>query len=87
MLHHPTILRCSQTTATVLFILIGSLFLAAGCAQFYRAIGFTEDQTADQVAADQADRQKIIEGIRLTTTELITAGIEPKLNARVKALT
>lgn len=75
MPQYPTILRCSQTTATIVFILVGSLFLAAGCAQFYRAIGLTEEQTAGQIKKDQDDRQQIIEGIRLTTTELITSAI------------
>ncbi|MBA7692132.1 hypothetical protein ES703_100690 [subsurface metagenome] len=59
----------------ILFILIGSLFCLAGCAQLYKLIGLTDQQTADQVAADQVDRQKIIQGIRLTTTELITTAI------------
>ncbi|MBA7653066.1 hypothetical protein ES703_60907 [subsurface metagenome] len=59
----------------ILFILIGSLFCLAGCAQLYKLIGLSDEQTADQVAADQADRQKIIQGIRLTTTELITTAI------------
>ena len=137
MPQHQTFLRCSQKTATILFILVGSLFCLAGCAQLYKLIGLSDEQTADQVQKDQADRQKIIEGIRLTTTEIITtavaglgaiatgflakwlgterkitkvmitgiekanntnvkesiataagaAGIEPKLHARVKALT
>jgi len=70
-----TVLRCSQKTAVFAFILIGSLFCLAGCAQLYKFIGLSDEQTADQVAADQADRQKIIEGIRMTTTEIITTAI------------
>lgn len=71
----PTLLQCSQKTAVILFILIGSLFIITGCAQLYKFIGLTDEQIADQVAADQVDRQKIIQGIRLTTTEIITTAI------------
>lgn len=59
----------------IAFILIGSLFCLAGCAQLYKLIGLTDEQTQDQLTKDQADRQQIIEGIRLTTTELITTAI------------
>ena len=71
----PTLLNCSRTTATVTFILIGSLFCLVGCAQFYKAIGLSDEQIAAQVAADQTDRQEIIEGIRLTTTEILTTAV------------
>lgn len=57
------------------FILIGSLFTLAGCAQLYKFLGLTKQQTQNQIEKDQTDRQKIIEGIRLTTTELITTAI------------
>ena len=57
------------------FILIGSLFSLAGCAQLYKLLGLSDRQAADQVAADQTARQEIIQGIRLTTTELITTAI------------
>lgn len=59
----------------ILFFFIGSLFCLAGCAQLYKLIGLSNHQAADQVAADQTARQEIIEGIRLTTTELITTAI------------
>ena len=59
----------------ITFILIGCLFCLAGCAQLYKLIGLTDQQTADQVAADQTARQKIAEGIRLTTTEIITTAV------------
>ncbi len=75
MQYHQTILRCSQKTATILFILIGSLFCLAGCAQLYKLIGLSDEQTADQVAADQTDRQKILDQARLTTTEIITTAL------------
>lgn len=71
----PTVLNCTRTTAMIAFILIGSLFCLAGCAQLYKLIGLSDDQTADQVAADQTARQEIIQGIRLTTTELLTTAI------------
>ncbi|MBA7645778.1 hypothetical protein ES703_53536 [subsurface metagenome] len=75
MLHHQTFLRCSQTTATFLFILIGILFLCIGCEQLYKTIGLTDEQIQNQVTQDQAAQKQIIEGIRLTTTELITTAI------------
>lgn len=75
MQYHQTFLRCSRATAMITFTLIGSLFCLAGCAQLYKLIGLSEDQAADQVAADQAARQKIAEGIRLTTTEIITTAV------------
>ena len=75
MSKHLTILRCSQTTATILFILVGSLFLIAGCAQFYRSLGMSADQVLEQVAADQQAKEQIFQGIRYTTTEIITTAI------------
>ncbi|MBA7484094.1 hypothetical protein ES707_19618 [subsurface metagenome] len=72
------ILQCTQTTATFLFILLGSLFVLTGCAQLYRTIGLSDEQTATQIAKDQASRQEITDKIRLTTTELvltITSGL------------
>lgn len=59
----------------IAFILIGSLFCLAGCAQLYKTLGLSDRQAADQVAADQTARQEIFQGIRLTTTELITTAI------------
>lgn len=70
-----TILHCTQTTATVVFIIIGSLFVFTGCAALYRALGLTEKQTANQVAKDQADRQNLIDQVRFTTTEIITTAV------------
>lgn len=72
---HPTTLKCSQTTATIVFLLVGSLFCLTGCAQLYKLLGLSNHQTADQVQKDQANRQKIIEDIRLTTTEILTTAI------------
>ncbi len=68
----PTILKCSRSTATILFILIGSLFVFAGCAQLYRSIGMTEDQVNEQVAADQQVRGEIVNTIRTTSTDMIS---------------
>ena len=70
-----TTLNCSHNTAGLILILIGSLFAFIGCTQLYKTIGLTDEQAADQVAKDQSDRQQIIEGIRFTTTELITTAI------------
>lgn len=68
-------LLCSYHTAGLIFIVLGSLFLLVGCTQFYRLIGLTDQQTADQVAKDQKDRQQIVENIRMTTTEIITTAL------------
>ena len=75
MLTHHTFLRCSQTTATVFFILIGSILLFAGCAQLYRSIGMTEDQVQDQVQADQHARGAILDTVRTTSTEMISTAL------------
>ncbi len=71
----PTLLKCSRTTATILFILIGSLFVFAGCAQLYRSIGMTEDQVNEQVAADQQVRGSIVNTIRTTSTDMISTAL------------
>ena len=75
MLNHQTILRCSHSAAFLIFFTIGGLFTYVGCSQIYKIIGLTDDQVATQVAADQTDRQKIIEGIRITTTDIILTTI------------
>ncbi|MCK5480830.1 MAG: hypothetical protein KAJ06_06775 [Gammaproteobacteria bacterium] len=71
----PTLLKCSQTTATFSFILLGSILIFAGCAQLYRTIGMNEDQVSEQVAADQKVRGEIIDTVRVTTTEMITTAL------------
>lgn len=75
MQNYPTILRCTQTTATVAFIIIGLLFTFAGCAQLYHLLGLTDEQTQDQVAKDQADRQQILNQARLTITDILTTAL------------
>ncbi|KKN03867.1 hypothetical protein LCGC14_1103440 [marine sediment metagenome] len=75
MPNHHTFLRYSETTAFFFFLLIGSLFLLAGCAQFYRTLGLSPHQVHTQVSKDQTARLQIIQGIRLTTTEIITSVI------------
>ncbi len=67
-----TVLKCSQKTAAVFFILIGSLFCLAGCAQLYKSIGFTEEQTQEQVAEDQKTIIRTITQVRTTTAEILT---------------
>ena len=66
------ILRCTQTTATIVFILIGSLFVLTGCAQIYKAIGFSPEQIADQTAQDQESRGELVNQFRTTTSELVS---------------
>lgn len=70
-----TVLRCSQKTAVILFILIGSLFILIGCEQLYKMIGLTEQQTAAQIAQDQEAAQQIIQQVRWTTHEIITTAL------------
>lgn len=133
----PTLFNVSRTTAMITFIIIGSLFCLTGCAQLYKLIGLTEEQTEEQLAEDQETIIRTITLTRNTAADIITtalagigaiasgflakwlgterkitkalitgvekandtnvkesiaaaagtAGIEPKLHARVKALT
>ncbi len=75
MQYYPTMLRCSQTTATITFILIGTLFCLAGCAQLYKFAGLTDDQIAVQVAQDQKAISKILDTTRIDLTQIITTTI------------
>lgn len=75
MLNHQTILPCSLRTAAILFVLIGTLFTITGCLQLYKTIGLTDDQVQDQLTKDQDSRQKIIQQVRFTTTEIITTAL------------
>lgn len=70
-----TFLRCTQATATFLFILLGSILLFAGCAQLYRTIGMTEDQVDEQVTADQQARGAIIDTVRSSATDMIATAL------------
>ncbi|MBA7709906.1 hypothetical protein ES703_118832 [subsurface metagenome] len=70
-----TILHCTQTTATIIFLLIGSLFIFIGCEKLYKTIGLTEEQTAAQVAQDQDATQQIVQQVRWTTHEIITTAL------------
>ncbi|MBA7700925.1 hypothetical protein ES703_109651 [subsurface metagenome] len=56
----------------ILFIFIGSLFCLAGCAQLYKLIGLTPEQTADQIGKDQKAIAKVLDTARLDITQLIT---------------
>ncbi len=75
MQNKPTILQCSHRTAYVTFILIGSLFILAGCAQVYKALGLTEEQIDEQVSEDQQTIIKTITQVRTTTAEIITTAL------------
>ena len=70
-----TILYCSQTTATVVFILMGCLFILTGCAQVYKVLGLTEEQVAEQVSEDQKTIIRTITKVRTTTAEIVTTAI------------
>lgn len=69
------ILHCTQTTATLVFILIGSLFLFTGCVQLYKILGLTEEQTQEQVAEDQKTIIRTITQVRTTAAEIITTAV------------
>lgn len=75
MPQHQTILRCSQTTATILFITIGALFLLSGCYGLYKSIGLTDDQATAQATADQQLITQILHQSRTSTGQIITSAI------------
>ena len=70
-----TILHCSHNTAGIVFILIGTLFILTGCTALYKALGLSDQQAQDQTAKDQTDRQKIIDQVRFTSTEIIITAV------------
>lgn len=70
-----TVLQCSQTTATIVFILIGTLFILTGCAQIYKSLGLTEEQIDEQVSEDQKTIIRTITQVRTTTAEIITTAV------------
>ena len=73
--HQTTTIPCSQKIAVLLLILLGSMFLLTGCPALYRALGLTEEQAAAQTAKDQADRQKLLDQVRFTSTEIISTAL------------
>ncbi|MBA7686860.1 hypothetical protein ES703_95319 [subsurface metagenome] len=70
-----TILNCTQQTAAILFILIGSLFIFTGCVQVYKLLGLTEEQTEQLLAEDQKTIIHTITQVRTTAAEIITTTI------------
>ena len=70
-----TVLPCSQKTAVILFIIIGSLFTITGCAQLYKLIGLTEKQTQDQLDQDQETIIRTITLTRNTAADIITTAV------------
>jgi len=70
-----TILKCTQTTATIIFILVGTLFILTGCARFYDLIGLTEEQTTEQISEDQETIIRTVTQVRTTAGEIITTAI------------
>ena len=70
-----TALHCTQKTAAILFILIGSLFTFTGCIQLYKLLGLTEEQTQEQVAEDQKTIIRTITQVRTTAAEIITTAV------------
>lgn len=75
MLHHQTFLRCSQRTAVITFIIIATLFILTGCAQLYKILGLTEQQTQNQLAEDQETIIRTITQVRTTAADIITTAI------------
>lgn len=70
-----TVLNCSRTTAMITFILVGILFCLAGCAQLYKLAGLTEEQTNEQLAADQETIIRTITQVRTTAADIITTAL------------
>ena len=70
-----TILRCSQTSAFIVFVLIGTLFILVGCAEVYKAAGLTEEQTDEQVSEDQKVIIRTVTQVRTTTADILTSAI------------
>ena len=70
-----TILNCSQKSAFFIFSLIGILFILAGCAQVYKALGLTEEQTQEQVSEDQKTIIRTVNQVRTTTAEILTTAL------------
>lgn len=69
------VLNCTRTTATILFLLIGTLFIFTGCAQLYKILGLTEEQTEEQVSEDQKTIVRTITQVRTTTGQIITTAV------------
>ena len=74
-MYKPALLNCTRTTAMVVFILVGCLFCLAGCAQLYKFIGLTEEQTQEQLAADQKTIIRTITLTRNTAADIITTAV------------
>ena len=68
-------LKCTYHTAGLVFIILGTFFLLTGCAGLYKILGFTPEQTAAQVAQDQAAAKEIIEQVRWTSHEIVSTAI------------
>ncbi len=75
MLQHQTFLTCSHRAAALTFILIGALFCLAGCAQLYKLIGLTDQQTEQLLAEDQKTLIRTITHTRNTAADIITTAI------------
>ncbi|GAI05594.1 unnamed protein product, partial [marine sediment metagenome] len=73
--NQPTILKCTYHTAGLAFIILGTFFLLTGCAALYKALGFTEEQTQEQVQQDQDAAKDIIEQVRWTSHEIVSTAI------------
>lgn len=71
-MHRSTVLNCSQKTAAILFIFVGSLFTFTGCAQLYKFLGLTEQQTQEQISEDQKTIIRTVTQVRTTAAEILT---------------
>lgn len=69
------LLQCSQTTATIVFIVVGSLFILTGCARLYNLIGLTDEESAEQQQKDSDSRGEILDNVRTTTSEIVSYAI------------
>ena len=75
MQQHQTILQCSQKTAFITFVILGTLFTLTGCAQLYKTLGLTDEQTQDQVSQDHLVATKIITQVRTATADIVTTAL------------
>lgn len=69
---NQTTIHCKHNTAGTIFIILGASYLLIGCTQFYKTIGLTDEQAAEQTQQDQTARQIIIQNTRTTITQVIT---------------
>lgn len=66
-----TEIHCRHNTAGLFLLLIGSALVIIGCESLYHTIGLTDEQTAQQLAADQEALQGLLTTGRTTLYDII----------------